>query len=355
MGSYGVGILAGGGSTRMGRDKALLRYGGETLLGRLVREFSGGELLLSAAAPGDYADFGCRVVYDERPGLGPIEGVRRLLTEAEHERLFLCAADMPLLRRELAGYLAEFLCSDYDCWVLTVGGRAQPLCGIYSKRVLPVIEGQLAAGDYRLSGVLSRSRVKYVPLEYTRFEPKLLANVNTPRDYAGLFAPWTLCVCGEKNSGKTTMVCRLIEAFQREGYRVAAVKHDGHDHFADAPGTDTARFAAAGAVCSAVFSETRSALTVRRGPEAGAFLAEVSRAADNPDILLVEGLKASRLPKLELRRGRGEGASVCSGTPPLLLATEEPPAKSLRVPAFQRDNIPGIRAWLSEFLFPSLP
>ena len=101
MRSFGVGILAGGKSERMGQDKTLLRYGGETMLEHLTRELSGGELLISAAQEGDYERFGYRVAYDENRGIGPIEGMRRLLAESESEWMFLCAADMPLLCREL--------------------------------------------------------------------------------------------------------------------------------------------------------------------------------------------------------------------------------------------------------------
>lgn len=311
MARFGVGILAGGGSTRMGRDKALLRYGGETLLERLARELSGGELLISAAHPGAYERFGYRVVYDERRGVGPIEGIRRLLTEAESERLFLCAADMPLLRRELAEYVGEFVSSDYDCCIVTSGGRLQPLCGVYAKSALPVIEEQLAAGRYRLSDVLRRARTKYIPLEYTRFDARMLENVNTPRDFERLFAPRVLCVCGEKHSGKTTLVCRLIEALRRDGYAAAALKHDGHDCFADAPDTDTARFTAAGAVCSAIFTDTRYALTLAERTEPEALIAQIARMANPPDVLLIEGLKASSYPKLELRRGSSAQGRTC--------------------------------------------
>ncbi len=350
MAGFGVGILAGGNSTRMGRDKALLRYGGETLLERLIREFSGGELLLSAAEAGRYERFGCRVVYDERRGVGPLEGIRRLLTEAESEALFLCAADMPLLRRELAEYVAAFVSSDYDCYIVTRGGRREPLCGIYTKKALPAVEERLAAGRYRLAEVLRRARTKDIPLEYSRFDGKMLENVNTPRDYARLFAPRVFCVCGEKNSGKTTLVCRLIEAFRRDGYRVAALKHDGHDCFADAPGTDTARYAEAGASCAAIFTRTRFALTARESVTPEALIARIGGMADAPDILIVEGLKASAYPKLELRRGGGEGPGVCPLAPPMLLATEKPPAEGLPVPAFQRDDVPAISAWLTRAL-----
>lgn len=333
----------------MGRDKALLEYGGETVLARLTRELSGGELLISAAKAGEYERFGCRVVYDENVGIGPMEGMRRLIMEAESEWMFLCAADMPLLRRELAGYIGEFISSDYDCCVVTSGGRVHPLCGVYSKRVLPAIEEQIAAGQYKLSEALRRVRTKYVPLEHTRFDARMLENVNTPRDYDRLFAPRIVCVCGHKNSGKTTLACRLIELFCRDGYTAAAIKHDGHDCVADAPDTDSARFIEAGAVCSAVFADTRYALTGRGTVTPETLIGQICRMPEPPDILIIEGLKATGYPKIELMRGSG-GESVCSGAPPMLLATEAPPSDTLPIPAFQRDDVAGIYARLKREL-----
>ena len=328
----------------MGQDKALLRYGGETMLEHLARELSGGELLVSAAKEGEYERFGYRVVYDENRSIGPIEGMRRLLTESESEWMFLCAADMPLLRRELAEYVSDFISSDYDCCVVTCGGHVHPLCGVYSKRVLPVIGEQIAAGQYKLSGVLQRVRTKIVPLEYTRFDARVLENVNTPRDYARLLAPRVFCVCGHKNSGKTTLICRLIEAFRSGGYTVAAIKHDGHDCVVDAPDTDTARFTESGAVFSAIFTNTRYMLTVREKTEPEALIKQIRQLPQPPDILIVEGLKASNYPKIELMRGSG-GESVCAGAPPMLLVTEAPPS-DLTIPAFQRDSVMEIYARL---------
>ncbi len=51
-----------------------------------------------------------------------------------------------------------------------------------------------------------------------------------------------------------------------------------------------------------------------------------------------------------MKRGGGEGKSICSGTPPMLLVTEGPLADCLPTPAFRRDDIPGICAWLKQEL-----
>ncbi len=351
----GVGILAGGKSERMGRDKALMRFRGEPMIARIARELAEGEVLVSAAEPGLYEFLGCRVVYDERQDMGPMEGLRRLLTETESEWLFLCAADMPLLRRGLVDYLAEFICSDYDCVVATSGGRVQPLCALYSKRVLPVVEEQLRARRLRMDEVLRRVRTKYVALEYARFDASIVANVNTPEELARLSAPRVLCVCGRKHSGKTTLVCRLIEALRRDGYAVAALKHDGHDCYADAPGSDTARFAAAGAASTAIFTDTRYSLHIGKAAGVEELIQTLCERGGTPDLLLIEGLKASAYPKIELASGGGGDQSICTGAPPVLLATEETPRDGLACRAFGRDDIAGICGWIEETILGDAP
>ena len=60
-------------------------------------------------------------------------------------------------------------------------------------------------------------------------------------------------ISGVKNSGKTTLICKLLEIFKEKGLKVAVLKHDGHDFEPDVPGTDTYRQIQAGAYGTASF------------------------------------------------------------------------------------------------------
>ena len=62
-------------------------------------------------------------------------------------------------------------------------------------------------------------------------------------------------VCGVKNTGKTTLIEKLIREYAARGVRTAVIKHDGHDFICDVPGTDSSRFYEAGAYGTAVFSD----------------------------------------------------------------------------------------------------
>ena len=63
-----------------------------------------------------------------------------------------------------------------------------------------------------------------------------------------------IVICGVKNSGKTTLITKLIPKFTSLGYKVATIKHDGHDFDADVEGTDSYKHKQAGAYGTAVFS-----------------------------------------------------------------------------------------------------
>ena len=66
-----------------------------------------------------------------------------------------------------------------------------------------------------------------------------------------------LAVSGVKNSGKTTLIDRMIPFFTEKGLKVAVIKHDGHEFEADVPGTDSWKHKRAGAYGTAVFSATK--------------------------------------------------------------------------------------------------
>lgn len=113
-----------------------------------------------------------------------------------------------------------------------------------------------------------------------------------------------VAVVGYKNTGKTTLVTRLVAAFKKEGYRVGTCKHDGaHELRLDASGTDSEQHAAAGADVTLVASRTQAAKRVFYAEEAvepplERWLAELSDPALALDLIIVEGWKHSTIPKI---------------------------------------------------------
>lgn len=119
--------------------------------------------------------------------------------------------------------------------------------------------------------------------------------------------PFVFAVSGYKNSGKTTMICRLIPALKRRGYRVVVIKHDGHDFVGDVPGTDSFRHRQAGACGCAVFSQKRILIT-REIEEEEELPDEkmLFKAFPGADIILLEGMKNSSYPKYFCRYPKEE-------------------------------------------------
>ena len=308
-----------GHSTRMGCDKALLKLKHQTFLGRLAEELAGcSELFISCAAAGDYSDCGLEVLVDEHLNIGPIEGIRHALSHASSDYVFICSVDTPFVKREMMLYLAEFISSDYDCYVFRDKDRIHPLCGIYKRAVLPAVLEQIAEGNYRMMRLLTRVRTKYVDIGTSCFDPRALLNINTPADYQALFRPAVFCVSGVKNSGKTHLVERLIHAFTDRGLSVGVIKHDGHSFECDVPGTDSDRFYRAGALATAVFSASQSFVRVRREMSVD----EMIRQMGDVDVVIIEGMKHSSYPKVEVIRSGISGRSICDSASLLCIATD---------------------------------
>ena len=128
-----------------------------------------------------------------------------------------------------------------------------------------------------------------------------------------------IAVCGVKNSGKTTLLVKLVEALSQKGVRVAVIKHDGHDFSCDVPGTDSYRLHQAGAYGTAVFSEYRTFIH-----KEGCHEREQELIAQFPEaeIILIEGMKGSDYPKIEVIRREISDAPVSNPVGRFLIATD---------------------------------
>ena len=127
-----------------------------------------------------------------------------------------------------------------------------------------------------------------------------------------------IAVSGVKNSGKTTLIEKLIPALNARGVKTAVLKHDGHSFAADREGTDTCRFLTAGALGAAIFDGEKF--------QAVKFAAVTERDLialyPEADLILLEGFKWTDYPKIELvRRGVSE-KPVCDPDTLLALVTD---------------------------------
>lgn len=158
-----------------------------------------------------------------------------------------------------------------------------------------------------------------------------------------------VAISGVKNSGKTTLICRLLEIFKEKGLRVAVLKHDGHDFEPDVPGTDTYRQLQAGAYGTVVFSKGKYML-VKQQPQITE--KELLEFFPEADLILLEGFKYSNYTKIEIVRKGNSAESVCNPKRLMAIATnldaEEREALSIPedVPLFELDNAKSIAEFI---------
>ncbi|MDR2530709.1 MAG: molybdenum cofactor guanylyltransferase [Oscillospiraceae bacterium] len=181
-------ILAGGKSTRMGRDKLTLTMSdGVTLTQDALRRFGGERVVLSVNDAGRFSELPVERVADEHREIGPLGGLHAVLRALECDA-FLVAADMPFATLAAANRVAE-LSLGFDAGaIISDGGRAEPLFAYYSLRVLPLVESMIAEGVYKMGALLRRVNLREIRREElgSLWFDSLLYNVNYPSDYAGI-------------------------------------------------------------------------------------------------------------------------------------------------------------------------
>lgn len=126
-------------------------------------------------------------------------------------------------------------------------------------------------------------------------------------------------VSGVKNSGKTTLITKLLPELKKYGLQVAVIKHDGHDFEADIPGTDSWKYAQAGADGTCVFS-ARKYMVIKYAPMPSE--KDLIKAFPEADLILLEGFKYSEYPKIEVIRKGNSSKSVCDPKYLLGIATD---------------------------------
>ncbi|GKU76080.1 molybdopterin-guanine dinucleotide biosynthesis protein B [Paenibacillus sp. L3-i20] len=116
-------------------------------------------------------------------------------------------------------------------------------------------------------------------------------------------SPLIVQIVGYKNTGKTTMVCRLTEYFKKASYRVGTIKRDAHDFQMDTPGTDTWRHQEAGADITAIASSKRTAI-IKQSSDSLEQL--ISTIRNDTDVILIEGFKEALYPKIIMARNESD-------------------------------------------------
>ncbi|HEX6547236.1 MAG TPA: molybdenum cofactor guanylyltransferase [Candidatus Dormibacteraeota bacterium] len=181
-------VLAGGASRRMGRPKALLPVGEETLIEHVLRQLEPAfaEVLVSANDPElvpEAVRRRHRLVADLHRGAGPLAGIEAGLAAAAYEVVFVAACDMPHVSPDSARRITR-AAAGHDAAVPRSGERAEPAYAAYRQSAAGAVAAAIAGGELMVRSLLEELDVAWID----DLDPRLFRNLNTPDDYRELLA-----------------------------------------------------------------------------------------------------------------------------------------------------------------------
>ena len=186
-------ILAGGESSRMGRDKAWLKLNGQPLITRalsIVRAAGIEEIYISGRAGADYSALRCPILLDREPGTGPLAGIERALDATQAPLMLVLAVDLPNMTAAFLRKLAD-RCAPLTGAIPKLKGQLEPLAAIYPKRCHFIVRDHLlkcriAARDFAEACLRERAVRTYA---VARSDVRCFDNWNTPSDTAAPAPP----------------------------------------------------------------------------------------------------------------------------------------------------------------------
>ncbi|MBI9069458.1 MAG: NTP transferase domain-containing protein [Salinivirgaceae bacterium] len=217
-------VIAGGKSSRMGTNKALIEYKGKRLIDNAFSIIK--PLVQEVIISSNVEIKGYEVYKDALTEIGPIGGLYTGLQNSTTEINLIIPCDVPNVTTEF--YSSLLANSDgYDAIIPRLkDGKVEPLIGIYSKTILKTIEKQIYAKDYKLVNLLNLLHVKYVDVS----DVSIFENINNLNDLK--LPKWNnlLLVAGtDRNVGKTTFICNIIERISKT-HPIIAIKITPHFH-----------------------------------------------------------------------------------------------------------------------------
>ncbi len=183
-------IQAGGASSRMGQDKALLDFGGMPLIEHLLTRLGSlaTETLITTNHPAGYRYLGVRLVPDLIPGRGALGGLYTALHAASQPLVAIVACDMPFASRALLTACRALLATrpEYAAAIPSSERGLEPLHAVYRRAIcLPPVKAALDAGEWKAIAWHAQAQIHVLTAEETaRHDPEGLAfaNVNTPAE-----------------------------------------------------------------------------------------------------------------------------------------------------------------------------
>ncbi len=181
-------VLAGGRSSRMGKDKGLCMFRDKPLVAYAIEILKPlcGTLMISANHyPEKYAAFGLPVVPDEISGIGPMGGIYTCLKRSKTRHNLVLSCDTPFVSGEVfrlllreAGKNYQVVCPAHETFLI------EPLSAYYNTNILGELEKAIAQNEFKMMRFFQRIRFRSVPVDrqLSFFHEYLFLNLNTPED-----------------------------------------------------------------------------------------------------------------------------------------------------------------------------
>jgi molybdopterin-guanine dinucleotide biosynthesis protein A len=185
-------VLAGGDSSRMGKDKGMQEVGGLPMVlraARLLEPLVSKRAGVTVIAPTQrYGEFGLKVVGDDFPGIGPLAGITTAIRTSLCPWSLIIGCDMPYVTSVwLVHLLARGVPSNADLVIGEGPNGPEPLCGLYHKRCEAFFANSIARGIRKVTDAFAGREVMTIPADQAQaFDPEgyLFKSVNTPEDLA---------------------------------------------------------------------------------------------------------------------------------------------------------------------------
>ena len=174
-------ILAGGQSSRMGTDKALVPFRGMPMMQYGIQMLSDVFTSITIVSNHEsHRQFGLEVIPDAFDKIGPLGGIIAGLRHSTTKLNFFMACDMPMVTPQLISRLLQ-TANAHDCITASYNGKSETLCTLYPKSALPLMEEMASKQQYRLFDVLDALKAHVVDVTHL-CESNPFININTPAE-----------------------------------------------------------------------------------------------------------------------------------------------------------------------------
>jgi molybdopterin-guanine dinucleotide biosynthesis protein A len=184
-------VLAGGQSSRMGQDKALIEFNGQSQLFRslaLLKPLCETTTIIGPRARYASLELGVGIIEDAVEPCSPLGGILTGLRQSAHEHSLFLACDLPLMTSRFLNYLVSAGLTEGADVVVPVDGSGEyePLCALYSRQCLPAIEASITAEQFEVSRFYeSVAKLRVIGTgEIRHFSPdfRIFTSLNTPEE-----------------------------------------------------------------------------------------------------------------------------------------------------------------------------